>query len=80
MALEYETRKGTACPLDCFDACGLVATVRDGRVTKVTGDDRHPITRGFACVKAQRLVQRANSPTRLLHPLRKTPQGWRPIS
>lgn len=26
-----------SCPLDCFDACGLVATV-DNRVSRIRGD------------------------------------------
>ena len=28
----------TTCPRDCYDACGIVAIVRDGKLSKVLGD------------------------------------------
>lgn len=65
----------TICPLDCWDVCGLRATVEGGRVTALTGDPEHPVTRGVACHKAQYLVDRQNHPARLLHPLRRTADG-----
>ncbi len=59
----------TACPLDCWDACSVLATVEDGRVTAVRGNPAHPITRGFLCEKTMRYPQRAYSPNRILFPL-----------
>ena len=41
----------TTCNRDCPDACGIVATVRDGRVVKLQGDGDHPVTRGFLCFR-----------------------------
>ena len=43
-----QTRR-TACSLDCFDACGIVAEVADGRIVRIGGDPSHPITRGALC-------------------------------
>ena len=39
----------SACPLDCPDLCGLTVHVEAGRVTRVDGDRRSPITDGFIC-------------------------------
>ncbi|MBF0287405.1 MAG: molybdopterin-dependent oxidoreductase [SAR324 cluster bacterium] len=62
-----ETRK-TICPLDCPDACGMIATLENGIITKVTGDPDHPITQGFLCHKVQTYHHRIQSADRVLHP------------
>lgn len=59
----------TVCPLDCFDTCGLVATMSDGQVVRIEGDPDYPITRGFICSKGRILVERAQGPERVVHPL-----------
>jgi anaerobic selenocysteine-containing dehydrogenase len=38
----------SACPLDCPDACSLDVTVSGGRVTKVEGSARNPVTSSTA--------------------------------
>ena len=37
----------TVCNRDCPDACGLVATVEDGRLVRLGGDPDHPVTQGL---------------------------------
>ena len=37
----------------CHCECGVLVTVENGRVTKITGDPEHPMNRGFVCVKGQ---------------------------
>lgn len=69
-----------ACPLDCFDACGLVAVVENGRVTAIRGDKAHPLTRGKACTKGKKLLKRLYHPARLRQPLKRTDAGWKPVS
>ncbi len=65
-----------ACPLDCPDACSLSVDVSEGRVTRVRGDDRNPLTDGFICQKVARLPQHLYGPERLLYPLlRDGPKG-----
>lgn len=66
-----EIRKKTVCPLDCPDSCGMIAIVRQGKVTALQGDPDHPFTAGFVCRKMRRYPERLNSPDRLLHPLRR---------
>ncbi len=71
----------TACPLDCFDACGLIATVDGGRVTRIAGDPDHPLTRGRICTKGKAILSRTVSPDRLKSPLRRRPGGeFHPVS
>lgn len=68
------TEKITYCRI-CEPLCGLVATVEDGKVTKLRPDKEHPITRGFACPKGIAMVDVQNSPERLLHPVRRKADG-----
>jgi anaerobic selenocysteine-containing dehydrogenase len=63
-----EQRK-TMCNRDCPDACSIVATVEDGRVTKLQGDKDHPITQGFLCKRTNQYLDRQYSPERLTTPL-----------
>jgi len=60
-----------ACPHDCPDACGVLITVEDGRATKIQGDPRHPVTRGFLCAKVAKYLDRVYSPGRVLYPMRR---------
>jgi anaerobic selenocysteine-containing dehydrogenase len=77
----------SACPLDCPDLCGLAVEVDDttGRVTRVDGDRRGPITDGFICGKVRNLADHLYGSDRVLTPLIRTggkgtgafrPAGW----
>lgn len=70
----------TACPLNCYDTCTMLLTVRDGRVVEVRGDPDHPVTAGFVCPKASAQLERHYSSSRILHPMLRTTGGWRRIS
>ncbi len=63
----------TTCPLDCPDACSLIASIDDASNTllRIEGDPSHPITQGFACVKTYRYPERNHHPLRPLYPLRR---------
>lgn len=61
----------SACPLNCWDSCGFLVTVEDGKVTKVDGDPNHPITEGKICGRGRMLETKTNSPQRLRYPLKK---------
>src|SRR5262245_28112276 len=65
-----------ACPHDCPDACGVLITIEGDRATKLQGDPRHPITRGFLCAKVAKYLDRVYSPDRVFYPMRRTrPKG-----
>jgi len=73
-----EERK-TVCNRDCPDACSIVATVEDGRVTRLQGDPDHPVTRGFLCFRTSHFLRTQYSPDRLTTPLVRAGGGLRPI-
>lgn len=78
-----ETR-ASACPLDCPDLCGLAVTVEDGRVTRIDGDRRGPLTEGFICGKVRNFADHMYGDDRVRTPLvRVGPKGagqWREAS
>ncbi len=41
----------TTCPRDCYDACGIAVSIRDGVIRHVRGDPGHPVSRGRLCRK-----------------------------
>jgi len=69
----------TSCTRDCPDACGIVATVEDGRITKLQGDPDHPVTRGFLCYRTSRFLERQYDPARLTSPMLRDGNGFEPI-
>jgi len=69
----------TACNRDCPDACGMIATVLDGKVTLLQGDPDHPVTRGFLCQRTSRFLERQYDPARITTPLAKRRNGFEPI-
>ena len=58
--------------LDCPDACSLLVTIKEGHATKLRGNPRHPVTRGFLCAKVAQYLERQYHPDRLLYPMRHT--------
>ena len=60
-----------ACPHDCPDTCAWEVTVEDGRAVTLRGVKEHPLTQGRLCAKVNHYLERAYSPDRVLHPLRR---------
>jgi len=61
----------SVCPLDCPDTCSLSITVDDGRLTRIDGSHRNPLTDGYICAKVRRYDERVYSPLRVLYPQRR---------
>ncbi|MFD0687140.1 molybdopterin-containing oxidoreductase family protein [Actinomadura fibrosa] len=59
----------------CEPLCGLEATVRDGELLQIRPDREHPLSKGFACPKGIAMAEVQNDPDRVLHPLRRRPDG-----
>lgn len=59
----------------CHATCGLVATLEDGRITRLIGDLENPMYRGYSCVKGRNYHAFHSSPQRLLRPLRRGADG-----
>jgi anaerobic selenocysteine-containing dehydrogenase/GMP synthase-like glutamine amidotransferase len=66
----------TTCTRDCPNSCGLIATVEDGRLVKLLGDPDHPLTKGIACHKTSKYIQRVYSPERITHPMIRKNGKW----
>jgi formate dehydrogenase len=64
----------------CEVTCGLVATVEDGRVTKLRPDPDHVVSRGYSCPKGLASHELTHDPDRILHPMKRTAEGWQRIS
>ena len=58
----------TFCEL-CFWKCGVLAHVRDGRVTKIEGNPQHPLSRGRLCPRGTGGIGLLYDPDRLKKPL-----------
>jgi len=77
----------TTCPRDCYDACGIEVSLRDGVIRRVRGDRDHPVSRGRLCRKCATAYNGVllDPQERLLTPLRRdgpkgsgrfTPVSW----
>jgi anaerobic selenocysteine-containing dehydrogenase len=64
----------------CHGGCGVIASVKDGRVIKVEGDPDSPISHGTMCSKGLAITQLAYHPDRVLYPMKKNNGGWERIS
>jgi anaerobic selenocysteine-containing dehydrogenase len=65
----------SACPRNCYSTCSLSVHVEDGRLRRI---EPHPLNRATPegpCLKGLSYVERAHSPDRILHPLRRTAGG-----
>ncbi len=57
----------TVCPY-CGTGCGILARIRDGSLTSVTGDPEHPVNQGQLCAKGALLTQVLDTDDRLRYP------------
>jgi thiosulfate reductase/polysulfide reductase chain A len=58
----------TFCEL-CFWKCGVLAHVKNGKVTKITGNPDHPLSRGRLCPRGTGGIGQLYDPDRLKQPL-----------
>lgn len=69
-------REATSICRVCSGCCGLNVTIDDAeRVVKVRGDHAHLMSKGYACIKGLRIPEAMNSQERLLHPMKRQPDG-----
>jgi len=70
----------TTCTRDCPNTCGLVATVEHGKITSLKGSPAHPYTKGVACHKTRKFIERVYSPERITRPMLRDASGWHKVS
>ena len=66
----------------CSCGCGMIASVRDGKLLKMEGDYDHIVNRGALCVKGISMFATHASPERLTTPKYRAPGSdrWEEIS
>ena len=66
----------------CSCGCGMIASVRDGKLMKMEGDYDHIVNRGSLCVKGISMFATHTSPKRLATPRYRAPGSdhWEDIS
>jgi formate dehydrogenase major subunit len=66
----------------CSCGCGMIASVRDGKLVAMEGDFDHIVNRGSLCVKGISMFATHASPNRLTTPRRRAPGSdhWDEIS
>ena len=65
----------TACPRNCYSTCSFKVEIENGRIVNV---EPHPLNRATpegVCLKGLSYFERAHSPERILHPLKRTGAG-----
>ena len=63
----------------CKGNCGLLVT-RNGRRVEISGNSKHPISKGFICFRAKNFGEVHSSPERLRRPLLRKGSGWVELS
>ena len=59
----------------CHAACPVIVEMEDGLPVKVTGNKASPTYHGFCCSRGQASVEHIRHPDRLLHSLKRMPDG-----
>ena len=65
----------TACPRNCYSTCSFRVHVEDGRLRRIEAHPDNRATPEGPCLKGLSYVERVSSPDRILHPLKKKPDG-----
>src|SRR5271170_3347438 len=60
---------------ECGAGCGVVARVREGRVVKLEGNPKDPISQGSTCARGQAALQGLYNPDRLAKPKKRREDG-----
>ncbi len=65
---------------ECPAGCGMWVRTREGRVVKVEGNPRHPISSGALCSRGHSSLQGLYDPDRFAGPMVRDANGMRQIS
>ena len=68
---EGEVKKLRTLCRACLNNCGMIATVKDGKVVKLEGDPDDPINKGGVCAKGLAGIQALYNPNRIKYPMKR---------
>jgi anaerobic selenocysteine-containing dehydrogenase len=69
----------TACG-ECSAGCGVWVKTMEGRAVKLEGNPNHPVSGGALCARGHSALQGLYDPDRLTQPMRRSGDGFEPIS
>lgn len=64
------TEVQTIC-FECHSRCGVILSVKDGRIVGIKGDKEHPFSHGYTCPKGRACMEMIYHPDRITTPLIK---------
>lgn len=64
----------------CHTNCGMMVSVKEGKIARIRGNPSHPANLGRLCPKGAVAKELIYSPQRLRYPLKKTAGGFKQIS
>ncbi len=71
----------TACPRNCYSTCAMKVTVENGKLIALEPAPANMATAEGPCLKGLSYAERAHSPDRILHPLRRqTDDTFAPVT
>ncbi len=65
----------TVCPRNCYSSCSLMVQVENNKIKRIFPHDANKATPEGVCLKGLSYIERANSPERIIYPLRKKNNG-----
>ena len=65
----------TACPRNCYSTCSLKVRVAEGRIIGIDPHAANLSGNEGPCIKGLSYIERAESPDRILHPLKRNADG-----
>ena len=74
-----EETKYTFCRV-CEPNCGLKATVVDGKLTKITGNKEHILSKGYICVRGLATLDIHHDPDRIKYPMKQEHGEFKQVS
>lgn len=70
----------TACPRNCYSTCSFKVWTDDGKVINIDPQPLNKATPEGICLKGLSYIERVNSPSRILHPLKKINAKFEQVS
>ena len=70
----------TACPRNCYSTCSFKVSTEENKIIGIEAEPLNLATQEGVCLKGLSYVERANSPDRLLQPMRRMNGKFYPIS
>jgi len=81
LKIKYAKETTTICPY-CAVGCGIIVSVRDGKVINTEGDPDHPVNKGSLCSKGGSIFQLSVNKNRMDKVLYRAPYAteWKEVS